>query len=94
MQPFAVSGGTVDAFAVSVGDVPIGKATIAWVENLVPASSGENFLAHVTLGVAPEPFVEELKAKPFEKFTVRPAGIAIYQLGNYGTAQKLLWSSK
>ncbi len=59
----------------------------------MPASSGKNFRAHVTVGVAPQALVDGLKAKPFEKFTVRPAGIAMYQLGNYGTAQKQLWSS-
>jgi hypothetical protein len=59
-----------------------------------PASSKKNFRADVTLGVAPKGFVDGLKAKPFEKLTVKPAGVAIYQLGNFGTAQKKLWSSK
>ena len=58
VQPFAVSGGTAEAFAIAAGDVPVGKATIAWVENFVAASSGRNFRAHVTLGVAPKEFAD------------------------------------
>jgi hypothetical protein len=94
VQPFAVSGGTADAFAVAAGDLPVGKATISAVEEFVPASSGKNFAPHVTLGAAPKEVVDGLSAKQFEKFTIKPAGVAIYQLGNFGTAQKELWPLK
>jgi hypothetical protein len=35
--------------------------------------------------------VKQLTLEPFEKFSFKPAGVAIYQLGNFGTAQKKLW---
>jgi hypothetical protein len=94
VQPFAVSAGTADAFVAPAGGASISKETIAWVEHFVPAESGENFHPHVTAGVAQAAFAESLKTKPFQAFTFRPAGVAIYQLGNFGAAQKMLWRSK
>jgi hypothetical protein len=31
------------------------------------------------------------RAEPFKDITFEPVGIAIYQLGNFGTAAKKLW---
>jgi hypothetical protein len=31
-----------------------------------------------------------IEAEPFDAFAVHPAGVAVYQLGNNGTARKLL----
>ncbi|HTQ96716.1 MAG TPA: HAD family hydrolase, partial [Candidatus Acidoferrum sp.] len=56
-----------------------------------PKSSGEHYFPHVTLGVAHEEFVKQLKAAPFDAFTFGARGVAIYQLGNFGTASKKLW---
>ena len=67
---------------------------LGWVETFVPKSSGENYIPHVTVGVAPEAFVKQLKAEPFETFTFKPNDVAIYQLGNFGTAAKKLWQSR
>jgi hypothetical protein len=33
-----------------------------------------------------------IEAEPFDAFTVYPAGVAVYDLGNNGTARKLLKS--
>jgi hypothetical protein len=84
---FSLSGGTAAAFVG--GDV--NAETVAYVETFVPKSSGANYLPHVTVGVASEAFVKGLKAEPFEPFTFKPAGVAVYQLGNFGTAAKKLW---
>src|SRR5262245_24074269 len=93
VQPFAVSGGTADAFAKAGGE-QINTETIKYVEAFVPASTGEKYLPHVTLGTAQFDFAKELKAKPFKTFTFSGKNIAIYQLGNFGTAQKRLWAWK
>jgi hypothetical protein len=94
VQPFAVSGGTAAAFAAAPGDASINKETIGWVEYFVPASSGDKYLPHVTVGVAPVDYSKALKAKPFDQFTFAAAGVAIYHLGNFGTAQKKLWTAR
>ena len=87
VEPFSVTGGTAKAFVGADANAP----TIAWVENFIPQSSGMNYKAHVTAGVALPDFVNKLKAEPFKDFTFKPVGVAIYQLGNFGTAAKKLW---
>jgi len=87
VAPFSVSGGTSAAFI----DTPSNSEIVSYVEQFVPKSSGERFFPHVTLGVAHEEFVKQLKAEPFDAFTFGARGVAIYQLGNFGTASKKLW---
>ena len=89
VAPFSVGGGTAAAF---VG-AEINPETIGWVETFIPKSSGKNYVPHVTAGVANEDFVKSMKAEPFEAFTFRADGAAVYQLGNFGTAAKMLWQS-
>jgi hypothetical protein len=90
VMPFAVNGGTDAAF---VG-AEINPETIGWVETFIPKSSGENYIPHVTLGVANEDFVKRMKAEPFAALTFKPSGVAVYQLGNFGTAAKRLWPNQ
>jgi hypothetical protein len=91
VEPYAVQGGTAEAFSKSKELQKIEPAIVAYVEKFVPNSSGVKYNPHVTVGVAREEFVEKLKAAPFESFSYKPASVAIYQLGSYGTAQKMLW---
>ena len=71
------------------GELPkIDGEIVSYVERFARNSSGENYNPHVTVGVAHEDFVKQLKAEPFERFSFEPAGVAIYQFGNFGTAQK------
>jgi hypothetical protein len=87
VAPFSVNGGTSAAFI----DTPNNSEIVGYVEQFVPKSSGEQYLPHVTLGVANEDFVKGMKAEPFEGFTFKVDGVAIYQLGNFGTASKKVW---
>ncbi|HTT20320.1 MAG TPA: haloacid dehalogenase-like hydrolase [Candidatus Sulfotelmatobacter sp.] len=90
VAPFSVSGGSAAAFI----DTPSNSEIVGYVEQFVPKSSGEHYFPHVTLGVAHEAFVKQLKAEPFETFTFSPKGVAVYQLGNFGVAAKKLWQSQ
>jgi len=92
VAPFSVSGGTEAAFI----DTPKGADIVPYVETFVPKSTGANYFPHVTTGVATEEFVKQLKAQPFEAVTFHPVGVAIYQLGNFGTASRKLkqWDLK
>jgi len=89
VTPFSVSGGTAAAFVGADANAE----TVAYVETFVPKSSGPNYIPHVTAGVAREAFVKQLKTEPFQAFNFKPDGVAIYQLGNFGTASKELWQS-
>jgi 2'-5' RNA ligase len=90
VAPFAASGGTEAAFI----DTPKGADIVTYVEAFVPKSSGTAYMPHVTVGTATEVFVKKMKAEPFDAFTFSPSGVAIYQLGNFGTASKKLWHSR
>ncbi len=94
VEPFAVSGGTVAAFNTNEELPRIDREIVSYVELFVRNSSGQKYKPHVTVGVAHEDFVKELEAMQFESFSFHPAGVAIYQLGNFGTAQKMLWEWK
>ncbi len=63
---------------------------IEYVSTFVPDASGEHFNPHVSTGLAPRTYLDKLLAEPFEPFTFSPAGAAVYQLGQFGTAAKKL----
>ncbi len=94
VEPFAVPEGTAAAFSTSRELPKIDDKIVTYVARFVPNSSGDNYRPHVTVGVAHEDFVKQLKGAPFEQFSFKPASVAIYQLGNFGTAQKKLWEWK
>lgn len=90
VRPFSVIGGTADAFFGAHSET-IEPSTIRYVEEFVPAQTGEQYDPHVTFGAARSDFVERLLREPFESFAFRGDNLAIYQLGNGGTARKRLW---
>jgi len=92
IRPFTESGGTAEAYVRTEAEPDINQATIDYIERYVPEHSGDNYLAHVTVGVAKLDELEVLEAEPFEQLTFAPAGISVYQLGNNGTAAKHLKS--
>lgn len=94
IAPYTVQTGTTAAFATTSAEPDINASTIAYVTAFVPKSTGKNYIAHVTCGVASVAFVKQLEAEPFSSFTFSPVAISVYQLGNFGTARKKLeaWS--
>jgi 2'-5' RNA ligase superfamily len=90
VAPFAARSGTAAAFASSEGGRDIQTALIDYVANFVAIGSGPKFNPHVTTGAAPEAYLKEMLAEPFEAFTFSPAATSIYQLGTFGTARKEL----
>ena len=90
VAPFTVYTGTSAAFATTPDDPIIDPLLIEYVSTFVPKASGEHFNPHVSTGVASRQFLDRMLAEPFEPFTFSPAGAAIYQLGQFGTASKKL----
>jgi hypothetical protein len=43
-----------------------------------------------TVGIGTRDFVDALKAEPFEPFTFRATSVSLYQLGDFGVAQRKL----
>ncbi|MGL6110567.1 MAG: 2'-5' RNA ligase family protein [Rubrivivax sp.] len=96
VAPFTVATGGSDAFATTAEDPVIDPLLIGYVSAFVQKSAGEHFSPHVTTGIAPRDYLDKMLAEPFEPFTFSPAGAAVYQLGQFGTAAKKLhdWGLK
>jgi hypothetical protein len=92
VKPYFVQG-TDASFVQNANGAPIAAGTAQYVNEFVPAHSGANYNPHVTIGLAKESFLKELVAKPYNKFVFKISAVSIYHLGDYGTAQKKLWTS-
>ena len=90
VAPFTVATGGSDAFATTPDDPVIDPLLIGYVSAFAEKSAGEHFSPHVTTGIAPRDDLDKMLAEPFEPFTFSPAGAAVYQLGQFGTAAKKL----
>jgi hypothetical protein len=92
VAPFTVATGTSAAFVTTPDDPVINPLLIQYVAAFVPGAAGEHFNPHVTIGVASREYLDKMLGEPFEPFTFSPAGAAVYQLGQFGTAAKKLWT--
>ena len=90
VAPFVEKIGTAAAFVSANGGHDIQDGLIDYVANFSTVAAGEKFNPHVTIGVAPEVYLKEMLAEPFEAFTFSPVGASVYQLGSYGAARKKL----
>jgi hypothetical protein len=96
VSPFTVETGDSSSFFTTPDDLIIDPSLIQYVSTFVPKSSGTHFNPHVSTGLAPQIYLDQMLAEPFEPFTFSPAGAAVYQLGQFGTATKKLkeWDLK
>lgn len=90
VAPFALESGTSEAFASRPYGAAIGQPTIDYVNNFVRTCTGANYHPHLTVGIGTRPFVDALKAEPFEPFPFRAVAVSLYQLGDCGVAQRKL----
>ncbi len=89
-KPFMQATGPIGAFTAPHDNPAIDAALIGYVATFDPKMSGANYNPHVSSGVAPTAYLDQMLAEPFENFTFSPAGAAVYQLGPFGTAAKKL----
>lgn len=87
---YARTGGDVSAFAPDPAGTPFSMFMLEYVETFVPRQTGSAFNPHVTVGIAPLPWLEAIERQPFERFIFDASAIATYQLGNFGTAARRL----
>jgi hypothetical protein len=90
VAPFTEKTGTAAPFVSADWGRDIQQGLIDYVANFTVVAAGKRFNPHVTIGVAPEVYLEELLAEPFNAFTFSPSGASVYQLGSFGTARKEL----
>ena len=60
--------------------------------DFVPNETGKKFNPHVSIGIASQDYLKKMLDEKFEAFTFSPAGVAVYHLGNLGTARTKLKS--
>ena len=94
VKPYIVQNGSEKAFVQNPDGSPIGESTLNYVPNFVEKYSYENFDPHISLGVAPKVVLDSLAENVFKPIDFQPASLSIYQLGDHGTAQKLLWKAE
>lgn len=90
LSPFTTDAGTAAAFAPRLDGAATGQTTVDYVKGFIATRTGQNYNAHLTVGIGTVGFVEVLKAEPFEAFPVHAVSVSLFQLGDYGVAQKKL----
>ena len=85
--------GTNLAFVPNANETPVAAPSADYVNKFIPEYSGTKYNPHVTIGLAHEDFLKELFAKPYHQFTFKSSSVSIYHLGDFGTAQKKLWTT-
>jgi endonuclease YncB( thermonuclease family) len=93
VSSFIVKKGTVAAFVPNKDGAPVGETTAAYVNTFISQHVGENYRPHITIGLGKEDFLRKMVAEPYTPFTFKIKSAGIYHLGDFGTAQKRLWSS-
>jgi hypothetical protein len=90
IAPFAATRGAAAAFVTDPEEPDVNATTIGYVARFVPDHCASNYEAHLSIGMARRRDLEALEAEPFEPFDVRAEAVAVYQLGNNGTARRRL----
>jgi 2'-5' RNA ligase len=90
VAPFTEKTGTPAAFFSTDNGRDIQSGLIDYVADFVTVAAGKKFNPHVTIGVAPQTYLDKMLAEPFEAFIFSPVGAAVFQLGSFGAVRKVL----
>jgi 2'-5' RNA ligase superfamily len=90
MAPFRKSGGDQAAFAPDPTGTPFDPFLFKYVDSFVEKQAGKNYNPHVTTGTAPLEWLKAREQDPFQSFEFGVNELAVYKLGNFGTAAKRL----
>lgn len=93
LRPYAADSGGSDAFVTTADAPKINGATIEYVRTYFEKHTGEGFKPHMTIGLGDESSADKLRAELPASATFKVTSVAVYQLGNDGTARKQLWRS-
>jgi len=94
LKPYIVENGTEQSFVPNPDGSAISESTLAYVPVFVEKYSYDNFDPHISLGVADVSLLDSLSTHVFKPINFKAKSVGLYQLGDHGTAQKQLWSSK
>lgn len=94
IKPYILKKGFQESFVQNPAGSPISESTITYIPDFVENYSYENYSPHISLGVARKVFLDSLAQHVFKPIPFKAASISVYQLGDHGTAQELIWKSK
>ncbi len=90
VNAYHVGAADENAYVPDPTGAPFDPFLFEYVDTYVPNQTGSNFNPHVTIGLAPKAWLTGQEQNPFSEFNFAADGIAVYQLGNFGTASKRL----
>lgn len=90
LAPYRRSGGGETAFVPDPTGTPFDPFLFAYVGSFVEKQAGDHFNPHVTTGIGPLPWLAAREKEPFTPFAFGVDGLAVYRLGNFGTAAERL----
>ncbi len=93
VKPYILDEASEKAFVPNPDGSPISESTQKYVPHFLDKYSFENYEPHISLGVAHKKVLDSLEQNVFEPLQFKATSVSIYQLGDHGTAQKLLWKS-
>lgn len=92
IKPFIQINNSSNAFYTTPEDSNIDKWLIDYVSTFIETASGDKYIPHVTIGVAPTNYLDKLIKEPFQSFNFSLSKGAIYHLGRFGVAAEELMS--
>lgn len=94
LKPYIQYHGSQNSYIQNSDGTPIDQFTIDYVPNFVEKYSFEHYNPHISLGVAKTSLLDSLAEHRFAPMIFRATSVSVYQLGAFGTAQKLLFVDK
>lgn len=91
VEPFMVKEGSEKSFVQNPDRSAISASTVSYVPDFLDKYSYEKFEPHISLGIAQKVFLDSLAKNVFRPIHFKATSISIYQLGDHGTAQKLIY---
>lgn len=82
--------GMFDTSGAGARNAPINAQTLEYVRTFVTRRTGDGFAPHITVGLATDVAAERLRTAAPEPRSYGVEALAIYQLGNDGTARREL----
>jgi hypothetical protein len=90
LAPYRKRGGAEAAFVPDPTGAAFDAMLFTYVDTFAESQSGNKYNPHVTTGTGPLAWVEAREKEPFKVFDFGVDKLAVYRLGNFGTAAQPL----
>jgi hypothetical protein len=91
VSPYLIETGDRRAFVTFKQEPDVDAQTIEYVRTFVQKHTGSRFEPHITVGISDAETARKVSAQQSAPAKLTIASVAVFQLGNVGTARKELW---